>query len=526
MLFGGARWRFVANWAVVSILLAFCVLYALGRVIQAVGPIVKESFKSATMPFIVTWKVLEAGWKGGKWVRKRIKAMRRKPAYGVATWATDKALKKAGHFKSDGFPVVKRNGRMIFTDAESCALMIGQRGAGKSQTMGCQLHLARRETFITYDPPGELLNTFRAPLEAKGYKVLVVDISEPSRGLHYDPVAYLENSRRYEWHPDLQSVAQLITADISAGSENKHFSEFGMRMVAGILGYMVRYDRRNASLYSVAKLLTVVDEKYRNTVFDRIVALADDATVSAINAFRSAGPNEQGSFRTSLTNALEVWTWDVYRDLCAFDGDCESRLDWDDIWLSPQPVAVFIVGGMVKTEVFRPILRVMFGQAALSAARQYDRTREAFPRKVKLMIDEMPTLGKCLPLLKVVTEMRKVNVNLFGSLQSMSQLDECYGPKGAGIFRDNCDLLISGSGKQVTDYEQISQLLGDTTVTTLSIGRGGESENENKKRMVTVSDQFRLEPHQQICLMRNLAVLGDKPFKVVEDKLGRRVVFG
>ena len=97
----------------------------------------------------------------------------------------------------------------------------------------------------------------------------------------------------------------------------------------------------------------------------------------------------------------------------------------------------------------------------------------------------MPTLGRCNPLLKVVNEMRKVGMNLWMGVQSPSQVEDIYGEKGYKIFMDNCDLWLSGAGKDEQTYERISRLLGDTTITTLSTDERGISESESSKKMRT-----------------------------------------
>jgi type IV secretion system protein VirD4 len=479
---------------------------------------VKDAFEAATLWIRMLWGILEAVYKAQKWLRKKIKMWRRQPAYGVSKWATDAELTAAGHFKPVGFVAGVRNGKVIYSGPESCVLMAGMRGSGKSLTMCASLARASGQKFVVCDPPGNVMEMTRPWMEKKGYKVLVVDVENPVAGLKYDPICYLENSSRYEWHPDLHAVAELIVADLPKGKDAEHFSRMGAKIITGVMGYLFLHERRIASIYEVAKILTVSADHYRDMMFDKMLSIGDDTTISSINAFIGAGTNEKGSFRSTLTNALEVWTWYVYQDLCSYNPDCDQRLNWDEFWLSPEPGIVYIVGGLAKGEQFRAIMRMLIGQAVLSAARIYSRTRKPLIDPAWLFVDEMPTLGRCNPLLKVVNEMRKVGMNLWMGVQSPSQVEEIYGEKGYKIFMDNCDLWLSGAGKDDQTYERISRLLGDTTITTLSSDERGMSESENSKRMMNVSDVFKLERLEHICLMGNLAVKSHKPFEIRNGK--------
>lgn len=78
-------------------------------------------------------------WDAGQWAHKKWKLWRRPPAFGDARFATCRELTGGG-----GFPIGRMNRKLIRTHHESCVLMFGARGAGKSLTMGATLHHGRR----------------------------------------------------------------------------------------------------------------------------------------------------------------------------------------------------------------------------------------------------------------------------------------------------------------------------------------------------------------------------------------------
>lgn len=151
--------------------------------------------------------------------------------------------------------------------------MFGARGAGKSLTMGATLHHADGNNLIIQDPPRQLWNRFREPLEAKGYRVVKIDQDDPASGLGYNPVAHLADSTPLSWDRDVRDIANLIVADIdTAGKAGSHFRDMGAVFIKGILGWLYQHDQQNATPYGVASLLLLKSDDQREQAFKSMLA--------------------------------------------------------------------------------------------------------------------------------------------------------------------------------------------------------------------------------------------------------------
>lgn len=449
-------------------------------------------------------------WTGARWTWKRLKLWRRAPTFGNARLATFRNLSGG-----EGFPVGMLNRRLVRTHAESCVLMFGARGAGKSLTMGATLHNADGANLIVQDPPKQLFERFAAPLAAKGYRVLKVDLDDPASGLGYNPSVFLDDSTAMSWDRDVRDIANLIVADVDiAGKSGSHFRDMGAVFVKGILGWLYQHDRANATPYGVAQLLLIKSDEQRDQAFKTMLASGDDSLRMAINAWQSVGMSEGGSFKTTLTNALDVWTWRSYRALT----DRADVLNWEQELTGTEPVAIFLCGGVLGTETSKHLVRMFFGQAAGTLARLYGRFGP-LPRRTQILIDEGSVVGRCMPLVQVVAELRKAGVTTFLCYQSPSQLYQCMGKADGGTLFSNSDLVITGGLKAPQDYELISKLIGTRTVNPITKGRDVTT-SESPRPILAPNELFKLDGTKLAAVLGNKVAVLERVYRI---KAGRIV---
>lgn len=455
--------------------------------------------------------VVNGAWFASAWAMKRWKLWRRKPAFGDAKLATSRDL--AG---GEGFPIGRLGRMLIRTHHESCVLMFGARGAGKSLTMGATLHHADGTNLIVQDPPKQLWDRFRSALDAKGYRTLKIDLDEPESGLGYNPTTYLDDSMPLSWDRDVRDIANLIVADVDiAGKAGSHFRDMGAVFVKGILGWLYQHDRANATPYGVATLLLLKTDDQREQTFKTMLTNGDDSLRMAINAWRSVGLSEGGSFKTTLTNALDAWTWRSYRALT----DRTDTLSWETELTGEQPIAVFLCGGVLGGDTSRHLVRMFFGQAAGSLARLYAKAGQ-LPRRTQILIDEGSVVGQCAPLVQVVVELRKAGVTTFLCYQSPTQLTQYMGKANGGTIFSNSDIVIAGGLKSPQDYELISKLAGTRTVNPMTKGRE-TSFGETARPILGPDELFKLGPTKLAAVLGSKTAVVERAYRI----RGREVLY-
>jgi type IV secretory pathway TraG/TraD family ATPase VirD4 len=461
---------------------------------------VHNIIKVSAFPFWATLKVGKGVWAGAKWVKRKVESFRRKPAYGDSRFAKAKELHTAG----GGFVLGRLDKRTVYTAPEHGCIFFGRAGSGKSSILAASLREAKGEHFVVSDPPSDLYNRFCGELEAKGYRVIRIDLDRP--GMAYDVCAVLESSGTLSFDRDLNALAGLVTGDIGSERENKHFVDMARVFVKGILGWLFHNQRHKAHPAGVAELLLSASEEEQEAVFAHIMRSGDRSAAMAVRAWTSASGPETGSFRSTLTRALEPWTWENVRQLTEWDGDVDNRLVWQEVFLSAGPCAVFLTGGMEQGRDVTSVTRTFFGQCAGVLGRLYGSTGR-LPRPVRLMVDEGAGVGRCEPIMEAVVKLRKVGVTVFLCYQSHGQLEVIWGKHGAITLMDNTDLLIAGGSKDFHHYEAISKLAGRRTLKTLQKHAGGESVSEAGGYLITPDEIYGLASYSYLALTGNRAAV-------------------
>lgn len=468
------------------------------------------------LPFTLTWAGVRVIFKVGNWLLKLVK--KRKGVYGDATWAKEKQLKKSKHFEPGGFCIGKVGDRPLYADLESSLIMQARPGWGKSSTMGATLARASGEHFIVYDPPGGLHRQFEGDLKAKGYSILVINLDEPMKGVPYDPFSFFvgsprypgTGSSRYTLERDAGTLSRLVVWATENGKGHPHFMGVCEGLVSAVALYLHTFDKPNASLGYIAHVLGGMNKPDRMTVLDTVAKCAIPYCQVGSSGYLNAAREEMGSHDTTNARKLRPWSTEGYRELTR---PTKTAWAWEDIWYSPQPLAVFVIGGVGDLEGFAPFLTMFFGQCAASLSRTWNREQKPIERGVKIMVDEAALLGRCEPIINAIVELRKAGVSVFLAYQSLSQLRAAFHEK-ADVILDNCDLIITGGGRNLKDYEMVSKLIGTRTGWAMSKNAAGSNESETGIPHAPPYELMKLSKGEHVVLVGSLAVKCPAPWKI------------
>lgn len=487
--------------------IVFVVLVLMQGIIREALRIMFEAVSILLYPAKIALDVGQGAWWVGKkttGILKTLRPSKGSAVYGDASWASQKVLKRHGHLNPGGFPIGKLNGKWVYTNPDKSLLMQAQTGAGKSLTMGASFISARGEDFLVYDPARQHWQAQGPALSSKGYRVMRIDLDDPAQAQIFDPAWFLEHSTVYTRERDLKTLAELLfPAGRGKGGEKDHFVSQVTMLAAGTLNYFLVHDRRKGNLAGVADALVTAPNDVREDMFKNMRAGASAALLAAINSYLTVGERERGSIFSTMTNALEVWTWTLYRRLCTWDGDEDEHWTFEDLWKGDQPFAMFVTGGMGARSDVRAFLRMLFGLCAQSRARAFE-NGSSFKRPMKMMIDEADNLGECMPVANIITELRKAKLQVFLAYQSISQLYDNFSKARADTILDNVDIISTGGIRNTQELKRLSDLLGQRTEkvsTEYSSGRGGKSESDVARPLASVDEIFRLPMNQLIALL-------------------------
>lgn len=450
-------------------------------------------------PLLLVWYVLAGAWKLLIWCLRWLLSVK-KPAdsHGTAQWATVKQLRKAGHYEPNGWLVgfqpihawLPNVGRKIYTLVNASVICIAPKGQGKTQSLIAAIRdcadrgLGRQPDLLVFDPANDIEPQTREFCAARGYRVVILDLREPSRGHRYNVLSFLQK-QSISFEADIDQIAQLIMPD-DAGKNEPHFQEVGRLLLAGAVMHVLQTG--GLTLYDVVRALTV-DSEARELLFAQMKASPHPRIRQSVNAFLAAGERERGSFMTTMSRKLNVWLRRSFQEMTAPDG---IDWKWEEVFAAPEPVITYIITGLQPEE--GAFARLVFGNAINTRRRMFNNMRNGatFPKEFGILADEMQLMGHCNAIVDANNELRKARTYTFTTFLSWSLLFQTY-PQAKTLIA-NSNLMVFGGSNDMEAYAESSSIMGDITVLSESRSENERGESASKSeqgRRLAKADEIR-----------------------------------
>lgn len=419
-------------------------------------------------------------------------------SHGTAQWATWKQLRKAGHFKRQGWLVgfkpyhrlLKNFGIKVYTQPQASIICIAPKGQGKTLSLiaairDCaQRGVSMQPDLLVFDPANDIEPATREYCVERGYKVIILDLREPARGHRYNVLSILQQ-HNVSFDADVDQITSLIMPD-DAGKGEPHFQEVGRMLLAGSIMHVLQAG--GMTLYDVVQALTV-DAAARDKLFDAMKVNANPRVRQAVNSFLAAGERERGSFMTTMSRKLQVWLRRSFMEMTAPNG---IDWQWEGVFVAPEPVITYVITGLQPEE--GAFARLVFGNAINTRRRMFNQMRHGqnFPKEFGLLADEMQVMGHCNAIVDANNELRKARTSTFTTFLSWSLLFQMY-PQAKTLIA-NSNLVVFGGSNDMEAYSESSSIIGDYTVESSSRSENdrGESESRSEQgRRLAKADELR-----------------------------------
>lgn len=466
---------------------------------------VKRLAEIIIAPVYLGYMVLCVAYDGYKW------AFGRKPksVHGDAAFMDESKLRKFS--KHEGlFPGVTKRGRRVRLGNEASFIMFAIRGMGKTQTAIANLkglsEVSRKPDLLIADDHGDIEIATRSDLEAMGYRVMRIDLSDPRNSQAFDPLSYLRPAAEFEYEREVQRLAQLLLPESGKESDaGEHFNDNARAMVEACIVYEMEKESR--SLAGISEFL-LTDKKRRTDVFAKMKKHRNRLVKAGVEVFEAAGDRERGSMDTTLNRKLRPWLSAALSHITT----TRDGITFDKMFLDQQPHAVFIRSGGADKEHSGAFIRLVMGLAIYTAKRTWNTTKMPLPKGLLLIVDEPETVGNCTAFEIALKELRKVGVNLAIFFQSLGALKRTYSDPSAILY--NCTWVISGGGRDLALYKEASQLAGDRTVHSKSFSQSGEAEHEAGKPLVRPDEIEALPSDEVMVIGPGILARLKKPFQI------------
>ena len=359
--------------------------------------------------------------------------------------------------------------------------------SGKGVSIAIPNALLWDGSLVAYDPKKELYRLTSGVRSFCHQEVHLFDpLDQNSRTSRYNPFTYVKRGGAAGFD-DIQRIGQVLFPAVSG---NEDFWQSAARSAFnGVAALLSESPNLPFTIGEVYRTLTRADGPiYLQQMIDdreEVGRPFSQAVLSALSDYLAGSENLVNSVRRSVTTRLELWNNPLV-DIATEASDFDLRD------LRKNLMAVYVGVSPDNVERLRPLLILFFQQMLDIIAQQGEpKSNPLMRRKLLVLLDEFPMLGRMDKLAEAFSWIRSYGVRFLMIIQSKSQLRGTYGPDVSRTMMENCGAEIIFGTDDVDLLREISERLGYNTVSAVSRSRPGSLLSQKGGDSQTTSDQRR-----------------------------------
>ena len=375
-----------------------------------------------------------------------------------APYGEEGATKKDSLRISENIAIAWNDGK---AGKNSHILALGSPASGKTRSVILPNLLKASGSYIVVDPDGSLYKASKEKLSENGYRINVLDVSDPKHSEKYNPLRYINSD------DDIKALVTCIIKNTNSG-ENKDllFENAESSLLSAVFFYLTRHceiEKRTlreayrlctAALDRRAEFDALFDALRKNAAFDPAVKCHDD--------FRNLPEQTAVSVCMAAACCLKDFNVDPESDISSGNGINLNHIA--DI-----KTAVFLTG--FKTSVKQSVLIPIFCMQAfcvLMHHAEYDFVHCVLPEHVTLLLDELPNIGFIPELCQYISTCGSYGISVIMAAQTANQLKNLYHETADEIVNKCVALVLLNDGESsIEEIESIRKLPPQNTLKQL-----------------------------------------------------------
>lgn len=401
------------------------------------------------------------GWLGTDIFDKRPWQHETDSAFGAASWASKRDLKRAGLFNAEGVVLGRIGERLIRYKTDRHFLTFAPNRSGKGVSSIIPNLLTWPGSVVVVDPKGENAAVTARRRHEMGQAVHVLDpwgITGLPRS-RFNPLLWLDG-----FGEDIVEDAALLADGLvmSAGPNDEEFwSEEARALISGLIMHIATTEpREGRTLATLRRCLTMnsqdfdwlLDELERNSGAFGLAARAADRLRQKFDRERS-GVISAAQAETHFLDSPKM-------------NEVMAASDFDLSDLKRGAMTIYLVLPTDRMATHGRWLRLMVNLCIAALTR--DRKPPRHP--VLFILDEFAALGRLQTIETAVGMLAGYGVQLWPILQDLSQLQALY-PQRWRSFLANAGVTQAFGVNDTGTAEYLSSMLGTRTVTVRHQGR-------------------------------------------------------
>jgi type IV secretion system protein VirD4 len=449
---------------------------------------------------------------------------RRVTTYGSARWAERRDLVRAKLLGGDGVFLGKWKGDYLRHDGPEHVLAFAPTRSGKGVGLVVPTLLSWTGSAVIHDIKGEnwdLTSGWRSKL-GPCIRFDPTDAGSP----RYNPL--MEVRRGPNEVRDAQNIADILVDPEGSLERRSHWEKTGHALLVGVILHVL-YAEEDKTLAGCASFLSDPSRPFKETLSRMLNTkhLARDdgkrsvhpVVAQAARELLNKAENERSGVLSTALSFLSL-----YRDPMV--AEVSSASDWQisDLVDSERPVSLYLVVPPSDLSRTKPLMRLVLNQIG---RRLTETLPDSGRRKVLLMLDEFPALGRLDFFESALAFMAGYGVRAFLIAQSLNQIEKAYGPNNAIL--DNCHVRVAFATNDERTAKRISEALGTKTELRSQKNYTGHrlapwlshmmvSRQDTQRQLLTPGEIMQLPPGQEVVMVSGAApILADK-LRYFEDR--------
>ncbi|MCK5748395.1 MAG: type IV secretory system conjugative DNA transfer family protein, partial [Oricola sp.] len=200
--------------------------------------------------------------------------------------------------------------------------------------------------------------------------------------------------------------------------------------------------------------------------------------------------------------------------------------DWRiaDLKGANKPVSLYLVVPPSDISRTRPLMRLLLNQIGRRLTERLDGAAQN--RKLLMMLDEFPALGRLDFFESALAFMAGYGVRAYLIAQSLNQIEKAYGPKSSIL--DNCHVRVAFAANDERTAKRISDALGTATELRAQKNYAGHrlapwlahvmvSRQETARPLLTPGEVMQLPRDEAVALVAGVPPIRAKKLRYYED---------
>ena len=425
---------------------------------------------------------------------------------GYSRWAKDKEIKESSHVEkinpmskelnAAGIPLIE-DGKSIWVDnGDYHNLVIGSTGSGKSDSLVfpmVNLLAKKGESIIITDPKGEVYRKTAKNLEERGYKIIVLNFREPSKGNAWNPL-YLPYQYYKEGNKDkavelLNDVALNILYDPNNKSDSDFWEKGAADYFSGLsLGLFQDAKESEVNLNSINYMSTVGEERYATSNYIKeyfnLKGPESNAYMFASTTINAPSDTKGGLLSTFRQKIRAFSTQENLSEMLSY-----SNFDMREI--GDGKTAVFMIIHDEK-KTYHSLMTIFIKQCYETLIDVAQKNGGKLKCRTNFILDEFQNMPPLKDVDSMVSAARSRDIRFTFIIQNFSALNDVYGEEVAQTIKGNCGNLIYLISTELKALEEISKMCGEV--------KSKEKDKTASTPLVTVSDLQKLKMGEAIII--------------------------